>query len=456
MEILQTIWNALTSENEILLNIVSIPMLFIELTLTLLLFTTLLNISFSKKQGIIYIFCNLLVAILTSYFIPSPFNTFINIMAFPIFVYFILKTNALKAILAEITFYIIILCVGAPLIALYSFIFDSTSSILLKLPLHKIIYSLILYIILFIIYKILKKFNLHITFFDKFDTCSYNILIINFVVGIIAIAIQAYTQYLYIDYIPSFIIILSLVVLLVYFFISLYSLFRTSKLEQTEQLLEEEKMYNKTLNTLHDNIRGFKHDFNNIVQAIGGYVSANNIEGLKVYYRDLLKDCQINNNLAVLNPELINNPAIYSLLADKYYKAEELNIQINLEVFVDLNNLNIKTYELTRILGILLDNAIEASSKCENKVINITFRKDKSNKILIIIQNTYINKDINIDRIFEKGYTSKEDNANDENSKNHGLGLWEVRKYLRKHTNLDLFTTKNEDFFTQQFEIYDN
>ena len=208
MEILQTIWNALTSENEVLLNIVSIPMTFIELTLTLLLFTTLLNISFSKKQGIIYILCNLSVAILTSYFIPSPFNTFINIMAFPIFVYFILKTNALKAILAEITFYIIILCIGAPLVALYSFIFNSTSNVLLQLPLHKIVYSSILYVLLFILYKILKRFNLHITFFDKFDTSSYNILIINFVVGIIAIAIQAYTQYLYIDYIPSFIIIL--------------------------------------------------------------------------------------------------------------------------------------------------------------------------------------------------------------------------------------------------------
>ena len=456
MEILQTIWNALTSENEVLLNIVSILMTFIELTLTLLLFTTLLNISFSKKQGIIYILCNLSVAILTSYFIPSPFNTFINIMAFPIFVYFILKTNALKSILAEITIYTVMFLIVTPLISIYTSIFHVTSLEVSVIPVHKILYSIILYAILFLVYIILKITKLHITFFDRFDHFSYNLLIINFVVGIVSIFLQAYIEFLYIDYIPNFTIILSLVVLLIYFSISLYSLFRTSKLEQTEQLLEEEKMYNKTLNTLHDNIRGFKHDFNNIVQAIGGYISTNNIDGLKVYYRDLLKDCQINNNLAVLNPELINNPAIYSLLADKYYKAEELNIQINLEVFVDLNNLNIKTYELTRILGILLDNAIEASAKCENKLINITFRRNKSNKTLIIIQNTYTNKDINIDRIFEKGYTSKEDNASNENSKNHGLGLWEVRKYLRKHTNLDLFTTKNEEFFTQQFEIYDN
>ena len=37
-----------------------------------------------------------------------------------------------------------------------------------------------------------------------------------------------------------------------------------------------------------------------------------------------------------INPELINNPAIYSLLADKYNKAEEDNIKLNLEVMADL------------------------------------------------------------------------------------------------------------------------
>lgn len=54
MELLQTIWNALTNENEILMNIISVPMAFIEATLTLLLFSTILHISISKKQIIEY------------------------------------------------------------------------------------------------------------------------------------------------------------------------------------------------------------------------------------------------------------------------------------------------------------------------------------------------------------------------------------------------------------------
>ena len=127
--------------------------------------------------------------------------------------------------------------------------------------------------------------------------------------------------------------------------------------------------------------------------------------------------------------------------------ADELGIKINLEVFMDLNELNINSYELTRILGILMNNAIEASKECEEKVINVTFRKDKKkNMQLIIVENTYKDKDIDTEKIYEKGYSTKEGNT--------GLGLWEIRQIMKKHNNLNLFTTKTREYFSQQFEIY--
>ena len=52
---------------------------------------------------------------------------------------------------------------------------------------------------------------------------------------------------------------------------------------------------------------------------------------------------------------------VYNLLTRKYHKADEQNIKINLTFLLDLNKLHMKIYEFTRILGILLDNAIEAS-----------------------------------------------------------------------------------------------
>jgi len=274
------------------------------------------------------------------------------------------------------------------------------------------------------------------------------ILIFYFILTLLIIFFQAYLSTIYTSILPTLILG---ILLIAYFCFTFYSISRTNKLEAVTQELEEAKLYNKTLSELCDNIRGVKHDFNNIVQAIGGYISTNDIDGLKTYYNGLLQDCQKINNLTCLDPELINNPAIYSLLTFKYHDSDEKGIKMNLDVFNDLKNLNIKPYELTRILGVLLDNAIDASSECEDKIINVIFRKDnKANRDLIIIENTYMDKNINLDKIFEKGFSTK----NTEDKKNHGLGLWEIREILKKNNNLNLFTSKDTKFFKQQLEIY--
>ena len=450
MEILQTIWTALTTENEMLTLIICSPLTFLEVYISSLIFTTILNIKSNNKTFIMYVTLFSIIALLDIFIIPAPFNTFINLIACPILVYFIFKTDILKAIFAEIIPYIIFVVVGSLLINICVIFTKIPTGIFVTIPMAKLSCSLLMYLVAYIIYRLLKHFSINITLLERLKKNNKLILIINLIIGIVAIAMQSYLISIYNSFIPISTTIINISILLVYFLFSMYSIIRTNKLEITAQRLEEEKLYNKTLTILYDNIRGFKHDFNNIVQAIGGYISTNNIDGLKDYYSDLMADCQKVNNLAILNPELINNPAVYSLLTSKYHKATELEINMNFEVFLDLETLNIKTYDLTRMLGILLDNAIEASSKCTEKIINITIRKDnKVNRQLFIIENTYSNKNVNTDRIFEKGYTSKA-----EDGKNHGLGLWEVRKILKKNNNLNLFTTKTDKFFKQQLEIY--
>lgn len=107
---------------------------------------------------------------------------------------------------------------------------------------------------------------------------------------------------------------------------------------------------------------------------------------------------------------------------------------------------------LQEYFGILMDNAIEAASQCQDKIIHLTIRKDfKSPRQLLIIENTYLNKNIDTEKIFEKGYTTKQNDR-----RNHGLGLWKVRQILTKSKNLNLFTTKDNKYFKQQLEIYKN
>jgi two-component system sensor histidine kinase AgrC len=447
MEILQSIWTALTTENEMIITLISIPLTFIEGYISMLLFTTILNISASRKQKIIYVLLMSLCSILSRLIIPNPYNTFFNVLTIFLLNIFIFKISIFKGILALIIPFITAALVESIFAKVYYSIFNIDYLVGGNIPLHRLIGTLIVYFIMYLIYLLLKYSKISIDKLQVFDKKKKYLLIFNIIFGIILIGMQIYVTYFYSSVLPFYIVLLSLIGLLTYIIINLNTIFTVAKLETTSMNLEEEKLYNKTLQILHDNMRAFKHDFWNIIQGIGGYIGKNDMDGLKEYYSKLVEDCQQVNNLTALSPSVVNNPAIYNVLANKYHTADELGIKIDLEVFMDLNELNINSYELTRILGILMNNAIEASKECDEKIINVTFRKDKrKNMQLIIVENTYKDKEIDTEKIYEKGFSTKQGNT--------GLGLWEIRQILKKHNNLNLYTTKNDEFFIQQFEIY--
>lgn len=447
MEIFQTIWIALTTPNEVLINILSIPLTIIEIAVSMLLFLTLLNIKCSKKQQYTYLILMSVFSVLSSIPLLYDISKFVNAIIWPILVIFIFKTSILKGILSEIIPLIIIAIFEPIYIKILTVAFNIQYIDVSCIPIFRILFVIAMYLTIYILYRIFKHTNFNIKLLDNMDKKSKIVLVINSMFGIISICTQLYLFKFYSENMSYIFTIISLISLIAYFFISMYSLTKTTQLQITEQNLEEAQLYNKSLKILHDNVRAFKHDFSNIVQAIGGYIGTNDMEGLKIYYSQLLGDCQKVNNLYTLSPEVINNPAIYSLLTSKYHKADELGIKINLEVFLNLNELNMKIYEFTRALGILMDNAIEAASECDDKIINVEIRKDfKVNRQLLIIENTFKEKDVDLDKIYEKGYSSKPNNT--------GLGLWEVRQIMKKNNNLNLYTTKNNEFFNQQLEIY--
>ena len=359
------------------------------MTITLLLFLEILNIKATKNQKIVFVVTTSILAIFSNFFILHPIFRFINIVILLLLIILIFKTSFLKSILAILIPLISLAIMEPAIIETFCFIFRIEHFDLSYIPLYKTLFLLTLYFCIYLLYRIAKYYNFNIYILNNIDKKNKYIILFNSILGFIAIATQIYLFKFYSTNIPNPIIIISLISLITYFFINLYSIVNTNKLKIIEQSLEESQLYNKSLKILHDTNRAFKHDFGNIVQAIGGYISTRDLDGLEEYYSQLLSDCQKVNNLYVLNPEIINNPAIYSILASKYYSADEAGIKINLDVFLDLNKLNMKIYEFTRILGILVDNAIEAVSGCNEKIINVEIRKDfKSERQIFYIENT--------------------------------------------------------------------
>lgn len=440
MQIFQTIWTAMTTQNEIALSIIFFLLSFVETSVSMLLFTTIFDMKSSRKSKIIYVFLVAIVGSIIRIFVPDPYGSFLNILVVICCIKFIFKTTILKALLSEFIMIALSIVLELFMLKFYQTVLNLPYDNVMTIPLYRALFTLSIYLCIYILYRIIRYFKFNIKL-ENMTRKNRILFIINTLLGILAIATQIYLMAFYSDKMPIYITITSILSLLAYFVISFYSLLSTNKLDTTTRDLEEAQLYNKTLTILHDSIRGFKHDFHNIVQSIGGYADRGDLEGLRIYYRQLLQDCGRTNNLTALNPEVINNPAIYNVLATKYHKADEIGVQINLGIFINLNEIekHMKIYEFTRILGILLDNAIEAAAECENKIIHVSFRKEQNRRrLLVIIDNTYKNKDINVDKIYEKDFSTKSKETNS------GLGLWEVRQILKKNNNLNLFTTKSE------------
>ena len=364
-------------------------------------------------------------------------------------VFFILKASILKSILSEVITLVATSILEFIFANIYNLIFNITSDLIIVTPIYRLAVALSIYLIMFLLTRLINLFKVNIQVFENMSNKTRILLILNALLILLVLGMQFYLITFYSNNMPFFITIISIIGLIAYFAVSVATIIGSSRLEVARQDLQSEQLTNHSLTILHDQVRSFKHDFDNIVNSIGGYVVNEDIEGLKKYYNQLLEECHKTNNLYALSPKVINHPAIYHMLATKYYEANQMDVEITLNVFLDLNEIEtrMQIYDFTRILGILLDNAIDAAKECDKKIINVTFRKEISNDMIIVkIQNTYNNKDVDTETIYNKGETSKENHS--------GLGLWKVRQILMHNNNLNLFTTKDDEFFTQQFEIY--
>ena len=448
MNILNSIWIAISTPNEVLVNIcISFLILIVETPLSFSLICNVFNIDYTKKQKYIYILAVSVIGILSISTLSWPYNIVFNYATAFIILYFVMKLNFLKSSIAtlfpSIVFNLSGYLIANPYLSIFNISYEQNNTIFI----YRIPFAILTYFIVLVLNIVIKYRKITLDILENFDIKTKSIITINFIFGFLNIFLQGILSVKYIDILPIEFTFFNFVCLLAYFCLSFYSLAKITNLVTTTKKLESAEEYNKTLHILHDSVRGFKHDFDNIVTTIGGYIQTNDMAGLKNYYSQLEDDCSRVNNLYVLNPDIINNPGVYNLLATKYNEAEEKEIKVTLTVFIDLNDLHMKIYEFARILGILLDNAIEAASECDKKILNIVFRNEnKNNRNIILIENTYKDRDLNIEQIFNKGVSGKENHT--------GLGLWEVRQILKKNNNVNLYTTKNEQYFTQQLEIY--
>lgn len=133
----------------------------------------------------------------------------------------------------------------------------------------------------------------------------------------------------------------------------------------------------------------------------------------------------------------------------KFLEAERNNLKVSINVSKKIENCFLKDLDtknfksLVRIIGVYLDNAIEASTKSEDKKLGIEFYYI-NDKVKLIISNTFESK-VNMDKVGKEVYSTK--------GKNRGHGLLLVKRILRENTIFESSTNIENGLYIQELII---
>ncbi len=221
----------------------------------------------------------------------------------------------------------------------------------------------------------------------------------------------------------------------------------TKKSMKLELQAEENKRltdYANLLEKQHDELRVFKHDYMNMLATLGGYIQLKDMEKLDRYFKEkILKGGEVFQ--ADKNLELIKRVwsiPIRGMLYAKLVKIQDTKLDFGLDIPNHIPLFKMNELDVCKILGILIDNAIEAASLSEDKklIINIV---SESTLNKVIISNSFDGKIKDVNSLYHKGFSTK--------GEGRGLGLHTVKALLdTQYRNTKLSTTVRENIFIQE------
>lgn len=148
----------------------------------------------------------------------------------------------------------------------------------------------------------------------------------------------------------------------------------SSELEQSRLLLLQQQSYMDHLEKIQAELRNIQHDYKNMITGLYIHAKEGNTQQIQTYIESSLLnvDAGIQEEIKWSN-QLANiaSPELKGLLMAKMLTAKQENIQLNLEVAKSIDGVKMDSHDFIRCVGILLDNAIEATQK-ENSTRRIT------------------------------------------------------------------------------------
>ena len=212
-------------------------------------------------------------------------------------------------------------------------------------------------------------------------------------------------------------------------------------LYRKEREYENLKLHLELTEALILDVNKFRHDYNNMIHTMNGYICDNDIEGLKEYMNTEILEDYTYNNIPSLNK--IKNSGLKGLLTAKISEMFRADIKVSIDILGEIESLNMDIVDFSRVLGVLLDNACEAAKDSFDKTVSIMITE--GSEVNVTVMNSFA-ENINIMKIYDEGISSK--------GENRGLGLSNVREIIDiKYDNVIINTMIRDGMFIQDLYI---
>lgn len=228
----------------------------------------------------------------------------------------------------------------------------------------------------------------------------------------------------------------------------MYSVYKAAIKEQTDKhrmaQFENLRVYTERVESSYVAMRKFKHDYINILSTMSEFMNENDMEGLKEYYEKSI--LPISHSFTVSDTKMgllsyIKDTALKSLLSSKFVYMIETGIKLEIELQETIGQLPIDCLDLCRVIGIFLDNAMEAAKETEKKEVRFCmfYRGDD---LYLVIQNTALPLPYAIANLRSHEFSTK--------GEDRGIGLFNVDMVLKNYRNVLWNTNYEEPYFTQE------
>lgn len=211
-------------------------------------------------------------------------------------------------------------------------------------------------------------------------------------------------------------------------------------LQHQEQAITQE--YMTQMEDLYQEMCTFRHDYKNILSTMGYYIEHKELEHLEEYFHQKILPTASSlpgQDFILGKLSQVQVAPIKSLLYSKLCICQNKQIPFTLSIPQPVTQFPMDILSLCQILGILLDNAIEAAIQTEQPYAEINLLLLEEN-IYIEIKNRTLPLTVPISELSRHGFSTKKGHT--------GLGLHTVQKLLAPLEHVQFSLEVQDDLFS--------